>query len=244
MYFDNVMPTLVLPPSPTSDDQRLGAAALKLGWKVERHATNPPATIKDPVFYGEVSYSRRQAEVLGGRLIEPEDDWIAHVPENFLRREVFSTSLGDAYILKYPAFVKPAGAKAFKAKVYETGDELRQAGAPYDPTIMVLVSDPVNFEVEYRCFVLKNRIATASVYARKVEKVENELNEAVLFAHEVVYRMGDQCPAAFVLDVGRIEGRGWAVVDASPCWRANLYECDAAQVLRVLEHSLIRGRPS
>ncbi len=73
---------------------------------------------------------------------------------------------------------------------------------------------------------------------------QSELTEAILFAHEVVYRMGDECPEAFVLDVGRIEDRGWAVVEANPCWGAGLCACDEAKVLKVLEHATVRGQPS
>jgi hypothetical protein len=222
---------------------------VKSGWGVERPGFNPasPPKVVDPVIYGESIFVRRMAELLGVRLVEPDDDWITRLPENVLRREVFCTTLQDAYILKYPAFVKPAGEKGFAAKVYESGDELRHAAAAFEPELRVLVSDPVKFEVEFRCFVLKNRIATASIYMRDGQLAEDsdesELNEAVLFAHGVVYRTED-CPDAFVLDVGRIAGRGWAVVEANPCWGAGLCQCDEDQVLRVLEHSLIRGRPS
>lgn len=249
------MPTLVLSPRDTPDSQRLWRAALNAGWEIERpgYGEVEYAKITNPVIYGGSLFAYHAAQKLGVSLVEPSEDWLTHVPENFLRREVLFTTLEDAYVLKYPAFVKPAGEKSFGARVYKSGAELRQVAVSFNQKMNVLVSDPVKFEVEYRCFVLKNRIATASVYIREGTLAERdgewpcedgELNEAVLFAHEVVYRMADQCPVAFVLDVGRIADRGWAVVEANPCWGSGLCSCDEFKVLQVLEHSLIRGQPS
>lgn len=38
-----------------------------------------------------------------------------------------------------------------------------------------------------------------------------------------------------VVDVGSIEGRGWAVVEANPAWGSGVCSCDVAGVLRTLE---------
>ena len=80
---------------------------------------------------------------------------------------------------------------------------------------------------------------TASPYAWKGEREEPslaafDLEAAKAFAAEVLARAGDSFPSAIVLDVGRIEGRGWAVVELNPAWSSGLYACDAAGVLRVL----------
>ncbi|HZF08535.1 MAG TPA: ATP-grasp domain-containing protein [Thermoanaerobaculia bacterium] len=42
-------------------------------------------------------------------------------------------------------------------------------------------------------------------------------------------------PAAIVLDVGRIEGRGWAVVEPNGAWGAGLYGCDPREALWVIQ---------
>ncbi len=51
-------------------------------------------------------------------------------------------------------------------------------------------------------------------------------------------------PPAVVLDVGRIEGRGWAVVELKPAWSSGLDACDPAGVLRVLQRASGRQRTS
>jgi hypothetical protein len=42
------------------------------------------------------------------------------------------------------------------------------------------------------------------------------------------------CPPAFVLDVGIIDGRGWAVVEFNECWASGIYACDPHRVLDTL----------
>jgi hypothetical protein len=45
-----------------------------------------------------------------------------------------------------------------------------------------------------------------------------------------------------VVDVGRVAGRGWAVVEANPAWGSGLYGCDAARVLPVLRGAVSQAR--
>ncbi|HEY0093687.1 MAG TPA: ATP-grasp domain-containing protein, partial [Archangium sp.] len=95
---------------------------------------------------------------------------------------------------------------------------------------------------EYRCFVLEGQVVTASPYAWMGEREEHshaafELEAARAFATEVLARAGESFPPAVVLDVGRIEGRGWAVVELNPAWSSGLYACDPASVLRVLQRA-------
>ena len=44
-------------------------------------------------------------------------------------------------------------------------------------------------------------------------------------------------PPAVVVDVGRIAGRGWAVVEANAAWGAGIYGCEPEQVLAVLRRA-------
>jgi len=239
------MPTLVLSPHSNSNDQRLWKAATALGLDVEHAAPDwAPGKLQDPVIYGEPGFAHNMAEKLGIALVEPPVDWLMHVPESFLRRDVLFTTLGDAYGLKYPTFVKPARRRTFDARVYTSGGDLRGSAGSFPDDTPVFVADIVKFTVEYRCFVMNKKIVTASAYFNANEAVtegreDPELNDAILFAHEVVYRMDSECPAAFVLDVGIIDGRGWAVVGAKPCWGSGLSGCNEAEVLRVLRRACV-----
>ena len=44
-------------------------------------------------------------------------------------------------------------------------------------------------------------------------------------------------PRATVIDVGIVEGLGWACVEQNAAWGAGIYGCNAAAVLQVLEHA-------
>ena len=44
-------------------------------------------------------------------------------------------------------------------------------------------------------------------------------------------------PSATVVDVGWIAGQGWACIEQNAAWGAGIYGCDAAQVMRVIQHA-------
>jgi hypothetical protein len=46
-------------------------------------------------------------------------------------------------------------------------------------------------------------------------------------------------PPAVVVDVGRMAGRGWGVVEANPAWASGLCGCDPAGVLPVLRRATV-----
>jgi ATP-grasp domain-containing protein len=115
------------------------------------------------------------------------------------------------------------------------------------------VAEPVNFLVEYRCFIVGLSIAAISPYRRfeqlfdetrpSMNEPSTEIAEAEAFASMVVTSPDVACPPAFVLDVGLIEGRGWAVVEANECWASGIYHCDPMSVLQVLRQACIPDRP-
>ncbi|MBA3868348.1 MAG: ATP-grasp domain-containing protein, partial [Anaerolineae bacterium] len=47
-------------------------------------------------------------------------------------------------------------------------------------------------------------------------------------------------PPAFVLDVGLINGRGWAVVEANPAWASGIYGCTPVDILPVLKRACVQ----
>ena len=62
------------------------------------------------------------------------------------------------------------------------------------------------------------------------------------FVASLMESCGDELPAAFVLDVGLIEGRDWAVIEANPASSAGLYGCDPHKVLDVLAGACSAGQ--
>src|SRR5579883_3109488 len=150
------MTLLLLPPRHTDDSRLIWRAAISSGWSTLRlPAWTVPDDIptRDLAFYGEPLLAAHVAEVLRLKLVEPRLDWLVTVPQEYVSRTVYATSLGEARKLSHRAFVKPADDKAFRAAVYENGRSL-DASQLYPPSLMVLVSEPVFFRLEYRFFVM------------------------------------------------------------------------------------------
>jgi hypothetical protein len=98
--------------------------------------------------------------------------------------------------------------------------------------------------VEFRCFIADRRCLTLSPYARhgavalandgSWPSSDAELSAANDFLQELLSCAEVELPPAVVIDLGLIAGRGWAVVEANPCWGAGIYGCDPQQVLKAL----------
>lgn len=243
------MPTLVLTPRFTDDSQALWRAAGQAGWQVERvhgwRLTDDLKRVPDPVLYVEVLVAPTFAEQLGLRLHEPPEDWLVNLPERYRKRQVYLTTLADARGIATPAFVKPPNDKSFPAQVYNGAD----LPTEYDPGMSVLVAEVVRWRKEFRCFVLDRQIRTLSVYLRDGvlqrdngfvhdDDEERELRD---FVEPMLADPDVALDRTAVIDVGVIDGRGWAVVEQNCAWGAGIYGCDPAEVLEVLRHAADRA---
>lgn len=196
-------------------------------------------------WYGGPLAADRIADRLGLGLLEPPDDWLVRLPERFSGRRIALTTLSEAWAARTPAFVKPPSDKSFPAAVYADGTRLPHSGDGVGPDTSVLVSEVVTFTVEYRLFLLDQRIAGASRYA-----VHGRLDTAPLhrdgherevraFTEQLLAATGEDLPGAVAVDVGLLHdpdtGReGWAVVEANMPWFANSYAADPDGVLDVV----------
>ena len=238
------MPVLLLSPRFSDDSIALATEASRLSWRVHRlHDRRPPARLAEEelVLYGESLLADTVGKRLGLALLEPAADTLSLLPTEHVRRDVRFTTLGAARGERFPRFVKPADEKQFRAAVYPSAEALPGSEILED-SLPVLTAEPVRWLDEYRCFVLEGQVVTASPYAWMGEREELsragfDLDAARAFASDVLARAGDSFPPAVVLDVGRIEGRGWAVVELNPAWSSGLYACDPAGVLRVLQRA-------
>ncbi len=245
-------PLLILTPRQVNDTITLQAAALARGWQVERLENwRAPLSLAehDLVIYGEPLFAEVVAETLGCALLQTPPDWLARLPRRFLRREVACLTLGEARLLTQPMFVKPAEGKSFVARVYPHGTDLLARDLLPDET-PVLISEPVQWDLEFRCFVLEHHVVASSPYLRVGELVEDENGTwvaseaecaaAVDYAQTVLSTPEISVPAAFVLDVGLLRDRGWAVIESNAAWGAGLYGCPPTAALDVLRRACLK----
>lgn len=219
--------TLLLPDKADVERDAVADAWVAAGGKAERIGRfwDPPAYAAGSVrLYGNDTFCLVLAQKLSLELISPPDDLPLSLPEAFVKRRLLASSLGDVGALDYPAFIKPLVPKLFKAAVYRSHADLLAECRGLDGGTGVLVSDIVTFESEVRIFILHGQVLDLAVYEGHAMQ-----DEARAFAEQVSQQ---EClPAACVLDVGWIAGRGWAVIEANAAWGAGLNGCDAAKVL-------------
>jgi hypothetical protein len=242
------MPSLILSSQYTTDSQRLREAARRLNWETLRlDGDRLPDWFDPPDDQIAMFYTAPRAfdvaSQLNRSLVGCPPDWTISLPRRFLSRDIRQTTLADALNIAEPQFVKHSVSKAFPAAVYNS-ETLRLATENVAAQSIVHVGEPVTFEIEYRCFISNRRIATACAYLRFGEAISDhspmsvstqaELEAALAFANSVLASDAVRFPPAFVLDVGRIAERGWAVVEFNECWASGIYACDPEMVLETL----------
>ncbi|HEY1396578.1 ATP-grasp domain-containing protein [Roseateles sp.] len=243
------MPTLIFTPRYTDDSQALWKAAGSLGWRVERLTTwrvpDHLRELPDPVLYGEALFGPTLAEELGLQLLNPPEDWLVRLPMLYKLRTISLTTLGEAKQNSSAAFVKPPNDKSFPAGVY-AGSELPNE---YPDDMPVLVSEVVTWEKEFRCFILDRALRTYSVYSRHGElqrdadfvSTPTEDEQVKGFLAELLADSRVDLPRATVVDVGFIQGQGWACVEQNAAWGAGIYGCEPSAVLEVIRHAGVKA---
>jgi hypothetical protein len=235
--------TLLLTPRQTDDAQELWRACARLGWDVHRmHSWKVPALNPvDIAVYAEPLLATHIAQTLGIELLEPTVDWLPSVPESWRKRAVLLATMEEARCVSEPRFVKSAAGKEFDARGYASGKDLPH-GEMILNSLPVLIQEIVKFDVEYRCFVSDMVVRASSSYWRygNEPRDENgiwcvdELSEAREFCNAFLTDPMVNAPKAWVIDVGIIQGRGWAVIECNAAWSSGIYGCDGASVLPVL----------
>ncbi|MFN3149952.1 ATP-grasp domain-containing protein [Bremerella sp.] len=239
------MTTLIVSSRHTEDNQSLWRAATARGWDVVRAQgiRVPEVDDEDLVIYVESLFAPTVAKRVGRRLQELPEDWMVRLPYSYAKRMITITSLAEARNFAHPMFVKPPNDKSFEAKVYECGADLP---VEYDDGMTVLVSEPVLWEGEYRCFCLDGKALTVSPYYRSgvhaklsdYEITPAERSAVIEFAESVLAETGEFTPRAVVIDIGELTGHGLAVVEANAAWGSGIYGCDPAVVLDVLRRAI------
>jgi hypothetical protein len=237
------MPILILSPRHIPDSESLLEAATAAGWSVRRLPNWRIEAIPDEkniAAYGEPLFVAAIAQQLSLALLEPPFAWLSQLPRKYLKREVRLSELGLMTKERFPAFIKPADDKCFPAKVYVTRDDFPSVDYLASNT-PILISEPVVWEVEFRCFIRDRRCVTISVYERNGELAqasdsswpvkENELGEALAFISSFLNDPRVSLPPSVAVDIGRMTDKDWAVIEANPSWGAGIYGCEPREVL-------------
>ena len=227
--------------------RRLAAVAARRRWIVHALDEGDGIAVAGPrTFYGGTDKAAAYASRYELCLIEPPLDLLTRVPAGLRAREVRYGMLGELSHIGGPVFVKPADPilKSFDAGVYP---DLRAVCGrrPLDPRTRVLLSEPVEWTSEFRCFVREGRVEAWSPYlsfSRPVWKPDSAGPlPATLdgFCRRLTDAMSHSLPPAFVVDVGVLEDGRWAVVEFNPAWCSGILGADVRGALRVIERSAL-----
>ncbi|MFK3985747.1 ATP-grasp domain-containing protein [Micromonospora sp. NPDC050397] len=226
--------TLVLPPRLTLSARDLRDVAQRRGLRTVQLPTfDVPAGLRADHLHAGPTFADAVAARLGIAPLEAPADWLTGLPREFTRREITLVTIGEAYELRRPAFVKSPNDKSVKAMIYTDGSRLPGPDAIERGT-PVLVSDIVDFVAEYRLHLLDGEVHAASQYAERGSLFLGPPSpDALAFGADLLAGFGQTLPSAIVLDVGLVDG-GWAVIEPNAAWASGAYVSDRARVLDVV----------
>jgi hypothetical protein len=206
--------------------QRNGGTVLRLS----RFWEPPPIEPSRVRLYGPDAFCLVVAQILGVKLMSPDDALLATLGQQFLNRNVTLTDLGQVQSFEFPLFVKPVVPKLFRANVYDDAESLSCECKGLETETRLLTSEPVEIVGESRAFVLNGSVATGSMY-----EGAGNIDEAISIANTVASTY--PLPDTYVVDLAFIRDRGWSILEFNASWGAGLNGCDPEQVVRCLEHA-------
>jgi hypothetical protein len=175
--------------------------------KEAQHAARIHGTVTaDGTPIGSVEWTRKVAAARGIALPEPET-YPAEL-RTWLGRSIICSLYMDAN----PSwFVKPLRCKAF------TGAIRSEITETVDPAEPVWICEPVAFVAEWRCYILRGKVATWAQYGEG-DDGEPDLAQA---AEMLAAWPG---PAGWALDVGRLADGRQVLVEVNDGWSLGLYK--------------------
>ena len=227
--------TVLLIPNKTDIERDAVASAWEnAGGKVLRvdKFWEPPDLDKAIIrIYGNAIFALVIREKKPIKLISPDDYLQITLNEKWLKRKINLIILKDITSMAFPLFAKPLIPKEFRSGVYRDIDELARECRGLSEYTTILASEIVSFESEVRCFILNNHIETMSVYSGEAFVSAAEKFVKSFLANTRNRRL---LVDAYVLDIGYIKDRGWAVIEANPAWGAGLNGCDPSKAINCI----------
>lgn len=233
----------------------LASVAESQGWRtlwLDPLGKNFPSL--DPLnriaFYGDTFVGRDLANSETLALIEPTLDLLARIPEIYIKRRIRFGTLADLMNTSAKVFAKSADTcyRSIASGICVDGRPTLLPDRVPDPASPVLLAEPVRWLAEYRAIVLERQVLTHSLYMRCGKRFWQGEPSAPSSGEEA--EILDNCqrllddtrvalPPACAMDVGFIEGRGWAVVEFNPVWCSRLFGCERGKVLPALERACV-----
>jgi len=147
-----------------------------------------------------------------------------------------------------PFFARPLGdLKQFSGKLIESSDDLREwqkrlsmAGLNEYLETEILVAEPKNIEVEYRCFVVNNKVIDATEYRSANQTRYQKISQNMIDSLEDYLLDAIMPMDIIVADIAVLPSREMKIIEFN-CFNASgFYKHDIPKVVRaVTDHAII-----
>ena len=217
-----------------------------MGWRMDEELVKSGAKGAP---YGSQTFGEVIAQQMNWSLKANSFDWLAKVPCQYTKRQIYFMPMKDARKIAERKFIKPADDKCFEARVYEPGEFKPHESIPDD--YPVLVSEIVQWDLEYRFFVgqyqgammpftWSNYLFYGEINSPKFHRmVPADLQNIEQFVSDMLWSCNahnvETVPS--VIDVGVIPDKDWAVIESNQAWASGLYGCDPLEAIKVMEQS-------
>lgn len=190
--------------------------------------------------------ARLQAAGLRLPLVATGPRWLADLGPEILGRRIWAGQLGDVSTQGWAAgFAKPAEVKvaALPARWYDDLDEFTAAAAAHLPRdSWVQVADRhLDLDLEVRIWFTGHKPVAWCPYLYRgstelplhlAAELATAADSAALFAEQAL--VGVAMPPATVVDVARLPGGRFIVLESNPAWCSGLYTADPDGVVETL----------
>lgn len=191
--------------------------------------------------YGNNAFAEFLGQELRWNLRQNSLSWILQLPKQLVKRDIrrmTADKMHEEQQFKRNMlgnFFEPVDGRSFLPGTYDNG----LPDLPDEEEIFV--SEPVVWTVKYRYVIIDGRIASWCCYRvfnvfnnpsiwRNLTQEKGVTNDSFVRTVLDHYRGAP----AYILDVGFIKDRGWAVVGSYPMWSSEVYGCDGDAFLQGL----------
>ena len=225
--------TLLIPAKSDEERDRVAQAWEAAGGRVrrvEKFWVKPDLADNEAVaIYGNDTFAQVLAQVLGLKLLSPDDALIGRISKEWTKRTVLQRDLAELVESDFPLFVKPVIPKQFVAAVYQSLSELQAATLDLPGKEAVLTSEKVEISAESRFFVLDGEVQASAIY-----EGEGDLAEAELLVSAFAQAHASDLPRTYVVDLAFNPDLGWFMLEFNSAWGAGLNGCDPQKVLHCI----------
>lgn len=170
---------------------------------------------------------------------------------DFINNDLKQIKFKDLFELNLPYFIRDAfGHNIIKGKVKKTNEEFLQLYSSnfgrslgknkIDDDYPMVVARPKNIESEYRFFVVKNRIITASMYMfngqfwiKNIDDISDSLNNKLWnYAQKMIQKYSPD--ESFVIDIAILENTEMKVLECNCINCSGFYSIDIDKLVKTL----------